>query len=151
MTWARWVIYKLWIWSCFLKTKLEELELPTSLRTVLEDWVYCVRRHNSLPRSLYFSETQMNCSASSSPCVPGSFSFSGASSVWRFTVQQSCPSSAPSSSSCYRFRCRSQSVTSDLKFVLHEALDSSGIDSTFARVNKFRLHLHPCDIVFCFL
>ncbi|XP_062174477.1 uncharacterized protein LOC133879741 [Alnus glutinosa] len=58
----------------------------------------------------------------------------------KFPKFQSYPPPPPSSSSssCFRVVCRagrsnSQQVGSDLKFVLHEALESSGIDTSHAR------------------
>lgn len=60
----------------------------------------------------------------------------------KFPKFQSYPPPPPSSSSssCFRVVCRagsnSQQVGSDLKFVLHEALESSGIDTSHARVTS---------------
>ncbi|XP_065868001.1 uncharacterized protein [Euphorbia lathyris] len=52
------------------------------------------------------------------------------SSPFKLSKLQSSP---PSSSSSFRVVCRGGSPASDLKFVLHQALDSCGIDTTHAR------------------
>ncbi|KAK9283720.1 hypothetical protein L1049_011970 [Liquidambar formosana] len=52
-----------------------------------------------------------------------------------FSKHQLCPPSSSSSSS-FRVICRSQYVANDLKFVLHDALDSSGVDTTHARAAR---------------
>jgi hypothetical protein len=61
------------------------------------------------------------------------------------------PPPPPSSSSCLRVVCRarsnSQQVGTDLKFVLHEALESSGIDTSHARVTSIS---SPSSIYFFF-
>ncbi|XVF41105.1 hypothetical protein PTKIN_Ptkin01aG0253700 [Pterospermum kingtungense] len=56
----------------------------------------------------------------------------------KFSKFQSCPSFPPSAPPCYRVMCRSESLqyassSPDLKFALHDVLDSSGIDTSHAR------------------
>ncbi|WRX12370.1 Prolamin-like domain - like 2 [Theobroma cacao] len=73
-----------------------------------------------------------------------SITAASSSSLWllpkpspsKFSKFPPCPSFPPSSPSCYRVVCRSgspQRASTDLSSALHDALDSSGIDTSHAR------------------
>ncbi|KAL6989751.1 hypothetical protein U1Q18_015502 [Sarracenia purpurea var. burkii] len=83
-----------------------------------------------------FAVTSPGISRTSSP-----FAFSPVSSLdlWKLWKYQLWPSVPPSSSSrrCSAVVCRSElGAAKGLKFVLHDALDASGIDTTHARVAR---------------
>ena len=89
----------------------------------------------------------------SSPWISGNFP----PDMWKFTKYQLCPSgTAPPPPSlshhCNGMVCRSQLGSGNgLKFVLHDALDSSGIDTTHARVwllNSFFLPIYFLTVYF---
>ncbi|KAA8537329.1 hypothetical protein F0562_026984 [Nyssa sinensis] len=84
-----------------------------------------------------------------SPWLSGAFTFSSAASTTslsssteasKFSKYKFCPStSSPPSSAPYNFRvvCRSQfAAANELKFLLHHALESSGVDTTHARAAR---------------
>uniref|UniRef100_A0A5B6ZYR1 Protein SirB1 N-terminal domain-containing protein n=1 Tax=Davidia involucrata TaxID=16924 RepID=A0A5B6ZYR1_DAVIN len=77
---------------------------------------------------------------SSSSSSSSSASLSSSSEALKFSKYQSCPSTfSPSSSSSYigRVVCRSQFASANqLKFILHDALDSSGVNTSHARAAR---------------
>jgi hypothetical protein len=86
-----------------------------------------------------------------SPWIPRASLLTTPSKFPKFQSYPPPPPPPPSSSSCLRVVCRarsnSQQVGTDLKFVLHEALESSGIDTSHARVTSIS---SPSSIYFFF-